>query len=304
MKYYYLKEFNADVVALAKLINIHTKKNYDYIYAVPRGGIPLAIALSGILQIPMIENFPDSNDRILVVDDLVDSGKTRQKFMYNDFVCIHIKEHTPKELYPTIYLRTENDWIEYWWEKNETPIQDSIVRILQYINEDPNRQGLVDTPKRIVKSYDHLFSGYKKDVKSIITVFDNPKCDEIVLLKNIELYSMCEHHMLPFFGQAHIAYIPDKKVIGISKLARLLEIYSRRLQIQERIGEQITSDLMKYLEPKGAACIIDAVHMCMRMRGVEKQNSSMVTSSLKGVFLQDSDHGRAARKELMDLIKL
>jgi len=134
-----------------------------------------------------------------------------------------------------------------------------------------------------------------------MTTFSADGYDQIILLKDIELYSMCEHHMLPFFGKAHVAYIPhpDKKIVGISKLARLVDIYARRLQIQERIGEQVTSALMKYLEPQGAACIIEAVHMCMRMRGVAKQQSIMCTSSLKGAFFTSA----GARIELMSLIK-
>jgi len=161
------------------------------------------------------------------------------------------------------------------------------------------RDGLVETPKRVNKSFDFLFSGYDKNPEDLFKVFDNDGYDQIVLLKDVEMYSMCEHHILPFFGKAHIAYIPDKKVIGISKLARLLEIYSRRLQIQERLCEQITETLMKYLNPKGAACIVEASHLCMRMRGVEKQNSIMITSSLKGAF-QDNDK---TREEFMRLIR-
>ncbi len=170
---------------------------------------------------------------------------------------------------------------------------------ISFIGDDPNREGLLDTPKRIIKSWDELYCGYKQDPASLMTVFDSDGCDQIVLLKDIEMFSVCEHHMLPFFGKAHVAYIPDGKVIGISKLARLVDMYARRLQIQERIGEQVTAALMKYLQPKGAACIIEAVHMCMRMRGVGKQESIMSTSSLKGAFFTNA----GARIELMGLIK-
>jgi len=172
---------------------------------------------------------------------------------------------------------------------------------LEIIGEDPYRQGLKDTPKRVTKMWDEIFSGYDQDPASLLTVFDSDGYDQIVLLKDIELYSMCEHHMLPFFGKAHVAYIPGKngKVIGISKLARLLDIYAKRLQIQERIGRQVTAALMEHLEAAGAACIIEATHMCMRMRGVEKQNSVMSTSSMKGLFLEHT----STRNELMQLIK-
>jgi GTP cyclohydrolase I len=174
-----------------------------------------------------------------------------------------------------------------------------IKKQLEIIGEDPDREGLLKTPLRVVNMWKEIFSGYTKDPKDIFTTFDEP-CDQMVLLKNIEMYSMCEHHMIPFYGKAHIAYIPDGKVIGISKLARLLDIYARRLQIQERIGDQVTAILMEHLKPLGAACVIEATHMCMRMRGVEKQNSVMITSSMQGVFATDP----SVKQELYTLIKL
>lgn len=179
--------------------------------------------------------------------------------------------------------------------------EDLIQSILRQLGEDPNREGLKETPSRVVRSWEEIYAGYGKDVSSIFTVFkDVAGYNQIVICKNIELYSICEHHMLPFFGKAHVAYLPDKKVIGLSKLARLVDIYARRLQIQERIGEQVTNALMDNLQPKGAACIIEATHMCMRMRGVNKQQSTMVTSSIRGSFLNDS----AIRMELMQLLNL
>lgn len=176
---------------------------------------------------------------------------------------------------------------------------ETVKNILLSVGEDPTREGLLDTPKRVVKSWNELYKGYNQKAEDILTVFSSDGYDQIVLLKDIEVYSMCEHHMLPFIGKAHVAYIPDKKIVGISKLARLVDIYARRLQIQERIGQQVTDDLMRLLNPRGAACIIEAQHLCMLMRGVNKQNSVMVTSSLKGVFLTDF----SAKEELMKLIK-
>jgi GTP cyclohydrolase I len=172
--------------------------------------------------------------------------------------------------------------------------------LIESIGEDPGREGLKETPTRVTNSYDHILGGYKKDPKDLLTTFT--ECDgydEIVLLKDIEIYSMCEHHMLPFFGKAHIGYLPGGCVIGVSKLARLLEIYSRRLQIQERIGQQVTDFLMDELKAEGAGCIIEATHLCMRMRGVEKQNSIMVTSSVRGAFKDNL----STRQEWMGLIK-
>lgn len=170
---------------------------------------------------------------------------------------------------------------------------------LEAIGEDTAREGLIDTPSRVIKSWKEIYSGYGKNPADLLTTFMADGYDQIVLLKDIELYSMCEHHMLPFFGTAHVAYIPGQHVIGISKLARLVDMFARRLQIQERIGEQVTDALMTYLMPKGAACIIEATHMCMRMRGVSKQHSTMVTSSMKGVFKDNL----SAKQELLAMIK-
>jgi GTP cyclohydrolase I len=179
--------------------------------------------------------------------------------------------------------------------------QELIQTILRQLGEDPNREGLRDTPNRVVKSWKEIYAGYNVDVPSIFTTFVDVKgYSQIVICKDIEMYSTCEHHMLPFFGKAHVAYLPDKKVIGISKLARLVDVYARRLQIQERIGEEVTDALMMYLKPQAAACIIQANHMCMRMRGVNKQESIMVTSSIKGSFIKDA----ALRAELMQLLSL
>jgi len=177
--------------------------------------------------------------------------------------------------------------------------EEAIEYQIGLIGDDPKREGLRETPFRVLKAWKEIYAGYSMEPASVFRTFESDGCDQIVLLKNIELYSMCEHHMLPFFGVAHVAYIPNGRVIGISKLARLLDIFARRLQIQERIGELVTESLMVGLEPLGAACIIEATHMCMRMRGVGKQNSVMTTSSLKGVFLSQP----AARQELQMLIK-
>jgi len=177
----------------------------------------------------------------------------------------------------------------------------NIKQILEFIGENPDREGLQATPDRVLRAYQNeLFVGYKQKPEDLLTTFDAEGCDQIIISRGIEFFSMCEHHMLPFFGKAHVAYIPGDRVIGISKLARLVDIYARRLQIQERIGEQVTEALMQYLKPKGAACILEATHMCMKMRGVQKHDATMITSSVKGVFFSDEK----ARAELMSLIKV
>lgn len=175
-------------------------------------------------------------------------------------------------------------------------IQENLREIFDFIGEDREREGLLETPKRVIKSWEHLYSGYKSDPKEILgKVFIEGACDEMVVLKNIEFYSICEHHLLPFFGRISIGYIPNSKVVGISKLARLVEVYSRRLQIQEKMTSQIADTLMEVLQPKGVMVVTEAKHMCMVMRGVEKQNSLMLTSAIRGLF--KSDH--RTREEFM-----
>ncbi len=295
--YYSQSEFERDIKILSLKIN---SDHYTSIYPIPRGGIPVAIALSEKLNLPLTDV---TKKGTLVVDDLVDSGRTREKYLDYDFACIHVKSNA--KLQPEFYVDKKDGWIEYWWEKmsGETPVQDAIMRIIEYIGDDPNRQGLIETPKRVIRSFDELYAGYKQDPNDLLKTFDSDGYDQLVLIKDIELYSMCEHHVLPFIGRAHVGYIPKGKVIGVSKIARVVDLYSRRLQIQERLSEQIASCIEKWLNPAGVACVIEAVHFCMRMRGVSKQNSTMVTSSLKGVFLEDSEKGRAARTEFMGLIK-
>ena len=181
--------------------------------------------------------------------------------------------------------------------------QDLVKGILEQIEPDQKdglREGLRNTPKRVVESWNELYSGYNKNPKEILdATFNGEGYDGIVLLKDIEFYSTCEHHMLSFTGKAHVAYIPTERIVGISKLARIVEIYARRLQNQERITTQIADDLEKYLEPMGAAVIIEAKHQCMGCRGVKKSNATMTTSAMRGVFFDKAE----ARSELMDLIK-
>lgn len=168
------------------------------------------------------------------------------------------------------------------WETRN--IEDLVKQMLWAVGENADREGLKETPARVVKSWREIFAGYAvKDPASVLKTFREP-CDTMVVLRDIEWYSTCEHHMQPFFGRAHIGYIPDGQVVGISKLARLLDVYARRLQIQERIGQQVVKALMDVLKPKGAGCVLSAQHFCMTCRGVGKQNSVMLTSALGGVF--------------------
>ena len=177
--------------------------------------------------------------------------------------------------------------------------QDVIRQLISLIGDDPTREGLLDTPKRVLKSYKELFSGYSKDPSAVLgTTFDGGGYDQIVTLKDIEMYSTCEHHMIPFVGSVTIGYIPRKRVVGLSKLARLVEVFSRRLQIQEKLTDQIADTLMSVLDPHGCMVIVSSKHFCMCARGVGKQNSVMITSAIRGRFEEI-----AVRSEFLSLVK-
>lgn len=183
---------------------------------------------------------------------------------------------------------------------NLEKIQESILLLLDAIGENSNREGLKDTPKRVSKAFNKFFGGYSMNPEEILSAtFTDDKHQEMVIVKDIPFYSHCEHHMIPFFGKVHIGYIPNSKVVGISKLARLVECFTRRLQIQERLTSQIADTMVDVLEPLGVIVIIEAEHMCMTSRGVEKHGTTTITSAVRGVFRDKSD----ARSEVLMLIK-
>lgn len=178
-------------------------------------------------------------------------------------------------------------------------MQDIIRELLVKIGEDPNREGLVKTPERFADAFTYLTKGYSEDPEQILmnAVFEE-KYDEMVIVKDIDVFSLCEHHLLPFYGKCHVAYIPKGKIVGLSKISRVVEVYARRLQVQERLTCQIAETLMNVLNPAGVACVVEASHLCMVMRGVEKQNSVAVTSSMLGSFRSDPK----SRSEFLNLI--
>ena len=278
----------------------------DAIYYVPNGGLALAMLLSAKLGLPVVSKIIP---RTLIVDDIVDSGKTLQNLldaagMYQadlHFAAIHVKDHSlfnPDFKYQMIQSGV---WVEYAWEvaKGETGIEDHITRILEYIGDDPTREGLLETPKRVVKSWNDLYCGYKDDAAIHLSKIFSSDSDEMVIVKDIEFYSTCEHHMLPIIGKAHVAYIPGGKVVGLSKIARVVEVFARRLQIQEQMTEQIATSMMKHIAGcKGVGVVIEAEHLCMSSRGIKKQRSTTTTSALKGVFTE-----RDTRAEFLSLIK-
>ena len=177
--------------------------------------------------------------------------------------------------------------------------EDLVREMIVRLGEDPEREGLVRTPDRVHRAYQHLMKGYKEDADAMLkAALFTVTYDEMVIVKDVEMFSLCEHHMLPFFGKVHVAYIPNGKVIGLSKIPRLIEIFSRRLQIQERLTTQIAETIQKAIEPQGVGVVIEARHLCMMMRGVEKQHSQAVTSSMLGCFRNEQE----TRTEFLSLI--
>jgi GTP cyclohydrolase IA len=178
-------------------------------------------------------------------------------------------------------------------------VEEHVRAILKQLGEDPEREGLKKTPQRVTRALREMTRGYAQDPEAIINgAIFTEDYSEMIIMKDIDFYSMCEHHVLPFFGKAHLAYLPKGKIVGISKLARLVDVYARRLQVQERMTTQIASLLMEKLRPEGVAVVVEAEHLCMRMRGVEKQNSYVVTSAMFGVFRERQE----TRDEFMNLI--
>jgi GTP cyclohydrolase I len=255
--------------------------NFDKIYGIPRGGQVIA-GLTG-----MAVDTPE--EATIIIDDLYDSGTTYKKWLkkYPDkeFVFLFNKE-----------FEYQNTWLEFPWEESgEKEVEENVVRLLEYFGEDVNREGLKETPKRFVKFFDEFLNPPKWNC----TTFDSEGYDEMIVQSNIPFHSLCEHHIAPFFGEGFIAYIPNKKIVGLSKLARCLETFSRKLQNQERITNEVAEFLQKELNPLGIAVVLKAKHMCMEMRGVKKHDTYTTTSKMMGVFKEDIN----ARQEFLNLIK-
>lgn len=251
-------------------------------YGVPRGGQIVA---------GMTGNAVDTIEEAdVIIDDLIDSGSTRAKYLKygKTFIALIDKR-----------IELQGEWLVFPWEAKEgdsqETVEDNVKRLLQYFGEDVNREGLKETPKRFVK----FFTEFLNPPKWNCTTFEGEGYDEMIVQTNIPFHSLCEHHIAPFFGTGTIAYIPNKRIVGLSKLARTLETYSRRLQNQERITIQVAEFLWKELEPRGVAVQITAKHMCMEMRGVKKHDTHTTTTKLLGVFKEDA----SARNEFLNAIK-
>ena len=288
-------------LAASEIADAGSNLNRDIVlYGIPRGGIYAALLISEALTRIGVKNtltdIPNASD--VIVDDIRDTGNTIERVL-NNITDFEGGSRMVSVLYRGSPSKTKA-WIVFPWEQmtSESGPQENVTRMIQYIGEDVSREGLRDTPSRVVRSWSTLFGGYKQQPQDILRCFEDGACDEMVLLKDIEFYSHCEHHIMPFHGRVHIGYLPNKRVVGVSKLARLVEMYSRRLQIQERLGQQIADAIMEHVGARGAACMIEAQHFCMTSRGVQKQNSIMVTSALRGCMREE-----AARDEFLRLVK-
>lgn len=252
------------------------------LYGIPRGGAIVAALTKRFVNSPAYAD--------IIVDDIIDTGKTAERY---------------RKLYqkPVVGLIDKQNgdpsgWYVMPWEPTDptTDLEDTVIRQLEFVGEDPNRDGLRETPRRVIQSFQEMTCGYKEDPTKILSKVFEVTYDEIVILKDIGFWSLCEHHMIPFHGKIHIGYLPNGKVVGISKLARLAYAFSRRLQVQERLTQDIANAIMENLKPQGAGVVIEATHLCMAMRGVQAP-AIMVTSCLLGLFRD------RCRQEFLDLAR-
>jgi GTP cyclohydrolase I len=257
------------------------------IYGVPRGGAIVAGLLHLRSGIPITTD-PDRAN--IIVDDIIDSGRTRARWEGREFFALVNKLGSDHEM----------GWVHFPWEEEPDKDAESIVtRLLEFVGEDPSREGLIETPGRVIKAWKERTAGMHEDPAEILGKKFATDSDAMVLVDQIEFWSTCEHHLLPFWGQAHIAYIPEGEVYGVSKLARVVDLYAQRLQIQERMAHQIATAIDVNIHNQGVAVLLEAKHSCMVCRGIKKQNSVMKSPSLRGLFKTDS----AARAEFYALIK-
>lgn len=287
-----------DVKRLAQTVGEHLTQKYNgkivCAYAVPRGGVSAAFAIARYTSLIFVED-PARAD--IFIDDLIDSGRTMEQ------LCIR---HPGKPFYVLIDKRIDpiykGQWIVFPWEgKSEASFEDNVVRLLQFIGEDPDRGGLHETPTRVAKAWvNDWCSGYNKNPADVLKVFEDgaEKHDQMITVKDIPIYSHCEHHMAAIFGTVTISYIPDGKIVGLSKLSRLADIFARRLQVQERLTDQIADALFEHLKPKGVGVVIKARHLCMESRGVCQQGHHTITTALRGVIKEKAD----ARAEFLRMV--
>lgn len=271
------------------------------IYGVPRGGHVVAALVSSLLG---IDQLAEPRPGCLVVDDLIDSGATRERYAGHRFDALVCKQDaSPEDV--RLRLPSVRGWVVFPWETDEaTGPEDAVRRMIQFVGENPDRDGLRETPGRVLRAWKELTEGYGQDAQQVLaTTFEQDEgeaYDGIVVSRDIAFTSLCEHHLLPFTGTASVAYIPgeDGRIVGLSKLARVVELYARRFQVQERMTMQIAQAIDDALQPGGVAVVLEARHSCQELRGVRKVGSTMVTSEVRGAF-----RDIAARAEVMNLLR-
>lgn len=261
-------------------------------YPIPRGGVPAAYAIQHHIpgRIVLVDK-PDNAD--IYIDDLVDSGKTKLRFSDKPFFALIDKRAD---------VDYSNRWIVWPWEgSSDGSFENNIVRLLQYIGEDPARTGLLETPTRVAKAWKEWTSGYGVKPEDVLKCFEDGAqgVDEMVVLKDFPIYSHCEHHLAAIFGTITIAYIPSGKIVGLSKLGRLANIFAKRLQVQERLTNQVADALHKALNPVGVGVVVKARHLCMESRGLHQQGHITITSAVRGA-LKDKPEARA---EFMEFVR-
>lgn len=262
------------------------------VWGIPTGGSFVAIEIASRLGVALLDS-PRSG--CLVVDDIVDSGETMRPYAPYAHDALFRKRMSPPELAP---LATVTDgWVKFPWEAEHGP-HDAVVRLLEWIGEHPTREGLRDTPDRVLRAWAELTAGYAQDPKTILARTFTEPCDEMAVVRDIPFRSTCEHHLFPFTGAVSVGYIPDGRVVGLSKLARLVDCYALRLQLQERMTRQIAEAVMEHLLPKGVGVVVRGHHTCMSHRGVRKDGAAFTTSSMLGAMRDEP----AARAEFLALI--
>ena len=265
------------------------------VYGIPTGGAVVATMVAQRLGLPLRET-PD-DPTTLVVDDLVDTGRTMKAVRPDagPFVDALFRKPWSPASYAVNATLTEA-WLAFPWEKDDGDPVDAVIRLLQHIGEDPTRDGLLETPRRVTKAWRELTKGYNDNPEEILSKTFDVACDEMVVVRQLPFTSLCEHHILPFIGHATIAYVPTDRVVGLSKLARLVDCFANRLQVQERMTMQLADAVEEHLRPLGVGVVVSAQHTCMSMRGIKK-NGDTVTSAMRGVFRTKPE----ARAELLAL---
>lgn len=279
---------------------LHTTFSLN-VYGIPRGGIPIAYLFKGIADHAIhyaVSVVDDPEHADIFLDDIRDTGDTARRYQekYGKPVLVAFDKNHPE---------IKGKWLVLPWEvvdDHEEAGEDTVTRMLQRIGEDPQREGLLETPARVVKAWDTWFSGYDQEPADVLKVFEDGAegVDEMVLETDIPVYSHCEHHLAPIFGVAHVGYIPNGNVVGLSKLVRLVNVFARRLQIQERLTNQIAESVEKGLKPSGVGVVLQCRHLCMESRGVRSSGVVTTTSALRGSLKDEPD----ARAEFLSLINM